>query len=114
MKIDKGFIGGSTNLLVLSLLKEKDMYGYEIIKDLEIRSDNTFKFKEGTLYPLLHKLENEEYIKSYKKKSKTGRERKYYEITDKGEKQLIEEKKQWHVFSTTINKVLGGDEHAFL
>ncbi len=113
VKIDKGFIGGSTNLLILYLLKEKDMYGYEIIKDLELRSDSTFKFKEGTLYPVLHKLENEGYVKSYMKKSETGRERKYYMITDKGEKQLIEEKRQWHVFSTTVNKVIGGEKHVF-
>ena len=57
MKIDKGLIGGSTILLILSLLAEKDFYGYEIIKTLEDRSDHTFQFKEGSLYPVLHKLE---------------------------------------------------------
>mgnify|MGYP000859698958 CR=1 FL=1 len=113
VKIDKGLIGGSTSLLILSLLKEKDMYGYEIIKELEERSDNTFKLKEGTLYPILHRLENEGYLKSYRKKGGTGKERKYYQITTKGEKQLIEEKRQWHVFSTSVNKVIGGENHGF-
>ena len=113
MKIDKGFIGGSSNLLVLSLLKERDMYGYEIIKDLELRSDNTFKFKEGTLYPVLHKLESDGLVKSYRKKGDTGRERKYYQITTRGEKELIEEKRQWQVFSSSLNKVIGVDEHGF-
>jgi DNA-binding PadR family transcriptional regulator len=65
MKIDKGLIGGSTILLLLSLLEESDRYGYEIIKELEMRSDKAFQFKEGTLYPVLHKLENSGYVKSY-------------------------------------------------
>ncbi len=56
MQIDKGLIGGSTTLLLLSLLNESDKYGYEIIKELEHRSDETFQFKEGTLYPVLHNL----------------------------------------------------------
>lgn len=113
MKIDKGLIGGSTTLLILSLLKERDMYGYEIIRELEIRSDNTFKFKEGTLYPVLHRLENEGYIKSYRDKGDTGKERKYYQITSKGKKQLIEERKQWNIFLTSVNKVIGGESHGF-
>ena len=89
------------------------MYGYEIIKELEYRSDNTFQFKEGTLYPVLHKLENNGYVQSYMGNGETGRKRKYYKITDKGIKQLIQEKKQWQIFTTSINKVIGGDEHAF-
>ena len=51
MEIDKGLIGGSTVLMLLALLEEKDCYGYEIIKELKERSDSTFEFKEGTLYP---------------------------------------------------------------
>jgi len=51
---------------------EKDWYGYEIIKELEIRSDKTFQFKEGTLYPVLHKLENDGFVKSYTAKGETG------------------------------------------
>lgn len=114
MKIDKGFIGGSTNLLILHLLKSKDMYGYEIIRKLEEKSDNTFQFKEGTLYPVLHRLEKEGYVKSYKKKGTSGRVRKYYKITDRGRKQFIEEKKHWQVFSSSVEKVIGGDAHGLI
>ena len=114
MKIDKGLIGGSSLLLVLSLLAEADRYGYEIIKELEQRSDKTFQFKEGTLYPVLHKLENEGYVKSYMAKGDTGKERKYYQMTTKGKKQLVEEKKKWEVFSVSVNKVLGGGNHAIV
>ena len=113
MEIDRGLIGGSTNLLVLSLLDESDMYGYEIIKKLESKSDNTFQFKEGTLYPVLHKLENKKYVKSYMSKGDTGKERKYYKITNSGKKQLAEEKEKWERFSISVNKVIGGGIHAF-
>ena len=113
MKIDKGLIGGSTILLLLSLLEEADRYGYEIIKELELRSDKTFQFKEGTLYPVLHKLENKGYLKSYKAKGDTGKERKYYQITKKGKNQLVEEKQKWEVFSTSVNKIIGGELNAF-
>lgn len=113
MEIDKGLIGGSTILLLLSLLEEADMYGYEIIKKLELKSDKTFQFKEGTLYPVLHKLENKGYVKSYISKANTGKERKYYRITNSGRKQLAEEKEKWERFSVSINKVIGGGIHAF-
>lgn len=113
MKLDKGLIGGSTVLLVLSLLSKKDRYGYDIIKELEVRSDNTFSFKEGTLYPVLHKLENKGYVKSYLSKGDTGKERKYYKITENGKKQLNEEIKKWEAYSTSIAKVIGGESHAF-
>ena len=113
MKIDKGLLGGSTMLLLLSLLAEKDRYGYEIIKELELRSDETFKFKEGTLYPVLHKLENNGFVKSYMAKGETGKDRKYYKITTNGLKQLALERRDWERFSMSVNKVIGGGSLAF-
>lgn len=109
MKVDKGLIGGSVVLLILSLLESSDKYGYEMIKELELRSDKTFQFKEGSLYPVLHKLENKGFIKSYLKTYENGRDRKYYQITQNGIKQLAEEKSQWAVFSRSVNKVIGGE-----
>ena len=58
-KADKNLLSGSTTLLVLSLLSSGDKYGYEMIAELEARSDHTFTLKEGTLYPILHTLEKE-------------------------------------------------------
>ena len=112
MKIDKNLIGGSAILLVLTLLDEKDMYGYQIIKEIEIRSDKTFQFKEGSLYPVLHKLHNKGYVKSYMAKGETGKSRKYYQLTRNGRKQLIEQKEQWNRFSLSVNKIVGGTAHA--
>ena len=110
MKLDKGLVGGSTILLVLTLLAEKDCYGYEIIKTLEDRSDKTFEFKEGSLYPVLHRLENEGFVVSYRQKSESGKERKYYHITPAGLELLGEEKEQWIVFSKAVNRVALGAE----
>ena len=57
MNVDKSLISGSTTMLLLKLLAEKDMYGYEMIEVLRERSENVFELKAGTLYPLLHSLE---------------------------------------------------------
>ena len=95
MKIDKGLMGGSSTLLVLSLLAEKDCYGYEMIRTLEERSDKTFLYSEGTLYPILHKLESKGWVRSYKERTEVGRERKYYALTGLGQAQLAQEREQW-------------------
>lgn len=111
MKINRGLVSGATDLLVLSLISERDMYGYEIISELEKRSKDIFQFKEGTLYPILHKLENKGYLKSYQSERDAGRKRKYYQITRQGKKQLLEEKEQWEVFSESINTIIVGEEY---
>mgnify|MGYP003804480245 CR=1 FL=1 len=109
MKISKELINGSTSTLVLSLLEEKSMYGYELIKEIDKKSNGIFEFKEGTLYPLLHSLESNGYLESYWDNRDGGRKRKYYSITDKGKKELADKKEEWEVFSKTINKIIGGE-----
>ncbi len=109
MKISKELINGSTSILVLSLLEEKSMYGYEIIKEIDKKSNGVFEFKEGTLYPLLHSLESDGYLESYWDKGEGSRKRKYYSITPKGKKHIKEKKEEWNVFSQTVNKVIGGE-----
>ena len=109
MKISKELINGSTSTLVLSLLEEKSMYGYELIKEIDKKSNGIFEFKEGTLYPLLHSLESNGYLESYWDNRDGGRKRKYYSITDKGKKELADKKEEWEVFSKTVNKIIGGE-----
>ena len=113
MDIDKGLIGGSTNLMLLSILEQRDYYGYEIIKEVEERSNSVFQFKEGTLYPVLHKMEGQVLISSYRTKGENGKDRKYYKITSSGLKQLEQEKVKWTKFITAVDRVVGGDCHAF-
>lgn len=107
MKIDKSLLSGSTAMLVLSLLRDGDKYGYEMIEELAKRSDDTFRLKEGTLYPLLHSLEKEDLVVSYTKQTPTGRERKYYRLTAAGLTQLEYKEKEWRLFSKTVDTVLG-------
>ena len=95
-----------TPLLVLSLLESEDMYGYQMIVELERRSDRTFHMKEGTLYPVLKKLENAGAVTCYESDT-AGRMRKYYRITPAGLAQLQEEKEAWRGYSHGIDAVLG-------
>ena len=105
MAVDKGYISGSSQMLILNLLNEKSHYGYELIKTLKQRSNDVFDMKEGTLYPILHKLENEGLIHSFNHEV-SGRTRRYYAITDKGVKVLAKEKEEWLKFSGAVNQVL--------
>ena len=107
MKIEKSLLSGSTPLLILALLKDGDKYGYEMVAELAKRSDDTFLLKEGTLYPLLHSLEKEGFVKSYAKEAPNGRERKYYTLTPSGRGQLEHKEKEWKLFSEKVNAVIG-------
>ena len=107
MKIEKSLLSGSTPLLILSLLKREDMYGYQMVSELAKRSDDTFQLKEGTLYPLLHTLEKQGWVRSYTKETPSGRERKYYRLTAEGRAQLVRREEEWKLFSAKVNAVLG-------
>ena len=67
MAVDKSLISGSMTMLILKLLSEKDMYGYEMIDTLRQKSENVFELKAGTLYPLLHGLEEKGLLTVYEK-----------------------------------------------
>ena len=84
MKFDKELIKGGTTMLILNLLSTGDMYGYQMVRELEKRSDNIFTLKEGTMYPILHSLESRGMVEAYWEDSTSGRKRKYYHITSKG------------------------------
>ena len=107
MKIEKSLLSGSTPLLILSLLKDEDMYGYQMVSELSRRSDDTFQLKEGTLYPLLHTLEKQGWVRSYARETPSGRERKYYRLTAEGRAQLVRKEEEWQLFSAKVNAVLG-------
>ena len=105
MAIDKSLVSGSMAMMILKLLSEKDMYGYEMIDTLRKRSENVFELKAGTLYPLLHGLEDKQYLVSYEQEA-TGKVRKYYRITKDGRRYLVEKKSQWQEYSRAVMSVL--------
>ncbi len=105
MAAEKTLLSGSMAMLVLKLLSEQDLYGYEMIENLRKRSQNVFELKAGTLYPLLHGLEDKGYVTSYEREA-GGKVRKYYTITKSGRKHLKDKKEQWETYSKAVTDVL--------
>ena len=105
MAIDKSLISGSTSMLILRLLEDKDMYGYEMIETLEKKSNNVITLKAGTLYPLLHSLEEKKYLTAYEDEA-GGKTRKYYSLTKEGKKYLKAKKDEWQEYQNAVSNVL--------
>ena len=99
---------GSVSMLVLARLKEKEMYGYQIIEELDRRSSHVFQMKEGTLYPVLHGLEKDKLVSAREAVTERGRTRRYYAITEKGLRALEEKKAEWNAFSSAVTAILAG------
>lgn len=108
MKIDKSLMTGSTTMLILRLLEKEDMYGYQMIEELEKQSNQLFSLKAGALYPILHTLEQKKLITSYEETVQSGRQRKYYHITETGLALLLEKKTEWKAYANAVNQVLKG------
>ena len=106
MKINKELLKGSTVILVLSLIDREPKYGYQMIQEIEKKSSGVFKFKEGTLYPILHSLEADGMIESYWWGNDGSRQRKYYRITNKGNQSLNEKQQEWVTFRSAVDKIL--------
>ncbi len=99
---------GSTAVMILRLLSEKPMYGYQIVKELQSRSEGYFDLEQGTLYPALHRLEKDGLVSSHWEVVEDGPSRKYYQITEAGQSDLQESTRQWSDFSRHLLKLLGG------
>jgi len=97
---------GSADSLLLHLLGQQAMYGYQIVKELEKRSQGYFKLREGTLYPALHRLERAGLILGKWQKLPSGRQRRYYYITNKGQRVLAEKMSQWQDYLTAMNLII--------
>ena len=106
MNYERELLKGSTESLLLCLINYQPIYGYQIIKELEKRSNGYFQFKEGTLYPALHRLEKAGFIQGKWQKIPNGQERRYYYITQKGQKALAERLTVWQDFSTAVTLIM--------
>ena len=109
MKISQELLKGTTSIMILKIISEEDSYGYQITQSLYQRSNEFLKLNEGSLYPILHSMEKEGFVESYRKTSEIGRERKYYHITALGKIQLAKLMKEWEIFSDSVNTVLHGE-----
>ena len=103
---DREFLTGTVGVLILSLLSERAMYGYEIVQEADRRSAQQFRMKEGTIYPALHQMERAGLLKAAWRDSDTGRARKYYSLTAKGRRQADSKRKQWESISAAMRAIL--------
>ena len=114
MPADKNMISGNTTMLILKLLEEKDMYGYQIIEELSQKSESIFHLKTGTLYPILHGLERDGMVTSFDEHAGNQRIRKYYRLTSQGKGQLKKKQSEWNAYANAVNHIMeGGLRHAF-
>ncbi len=105
MKPQKEVIGASTHLLILSVLAAQANYGYEIIRRINDEADGVFVWQEGTVYPLLHKLEKDGLVRAQWQRADTGRQRKYYYITAAGRGALETGTREWTQFHGMIMRL---------
>ena len=109
MTIQEQMRKGTTTVIILKLFAEVDrpMYGYELIRELEVRSQGYFRFKEGLIYPRLHEMERKGFLRSEWRGEEGTRRRKFYAITDQGRHRLEEELQGWRTLSQHVNQLLG-------
>ena len=98
---------GSLPLLILHVLAEKPRHGYQIAQIIKVKSSGVLDFKEGTLYPALHNLEQQKYIDGFSETEK-GRVRRYYRLNTKGRAVLTQELTEWQNYAAAVNRVLKG------
>src|SRR6056297_135428 len=100
------FKKGVLELLVLSILKERDCYGYELVNEIS----KNISISEGTIYPLLRRLTKEGYFESYLKESSGGPPRKYYKLTKQGDSTRMDLESEWFDFTEKVNNIVGGEK----
>ena len=104
---DSDLLRGNTDSLLLFLINEHGQtYGYRLIKEIEERSQGYFRFREGTVYPALRKLENDGLVQGEWKKLPSGQERRYYTITDHGRELLRKKLDMWQSFASAMALVM--------
>jgi PadR family transcriptional regulator PadR len=106
MELTQEMIKGTVVPVALKLLAERPMYGYELIKVVNERTHNALQWKEGTLYPCLHRLESDGLVRGDWGAAENGRQRKYYHITRKGLSALAKNSQEWAALSTAVNAIL--------
>ncbi|MDG2123268.1 MAG: helix-turn-helix transcriptional regulator [Verrucomicrobiales bacterium] len=104
-------VRSSTDLVILTLLLARPMYGYEILVTLADRGNGEFRFKQGTLYPLLYRLEREGWIRAKWETPPTGKKRKVYTLTADGKKAQRSRSAEWQRFTAAVDSILNEKDH---
>lgn len=106
MKLQKELIGAGSHILILSVLAGGPSYGYEIIKRINDEAGGRFVWQEGTVYPLLHKLERDGLITAQWQSTDTGRRRKYYQLSQAGQVALEKSIQEWMTFHGVVSRLV--------
>ena len=104
----KDYLYGVPELLVLRILREQEMYGYEIVQSIKHKSQHEFSFGEGVIYPLLHSMQKRRLL-AIRRTKVNGRPRIYYRLTSSGLKKLEDKSSEWTRVSGAIQRFLQGD-----
>ena len=112
MGFNRELLKGSTDLLILSILSHAATYGYHIAKEVNARTGGLLRLKEGSLYPMLHKLEGQGLIRGKWAPSERGPDRKYYQITAHGRRALTGRVDEWRRFGAAMSAALEGAPNA--
>ena len=107
MAIQSKIARGSAELAILALLEEKPLYGFEIAKRIEERSGGSLRFTMASLYPMLYELEKRGAVKAQWEANPAGRDRRYYSLTEKGEKELGPLRREWKAFFVALEQLTG-------
>lgn len=106
MPFNTELVGSTVEMLVLKLLSERAMYGYEIIQIVNERTEGAFNWKEGTLYPVLHRLEGKGFLITKWQMGESGKKRKYYKLSSRGMAHASAKVAEWQTFTQSVNAVL--------
>ena len=106
MNVGKDLVAASATPLILGILSEGESYGYAIIKRVAELSGGELQWTDGMLYPVLHRLERNGFVKAVWGQSESGRERKYYRLTDSGKEELASQRRQWQVVDSALRRTL--------
>ena len=107
-RFDRELLKGNTATVVLAILDEGPLHGYQIAKEMKRRSDDALQLGQGVLYPILHRLEDRGMIAGEWEQSTGTPSRKRYEITPAGRAELKTKRVEWSAFAKVMGKVLDG------
>jgi len=106
-KAKSDLLQGTLDLLILKVLELEPMHGWGITQRIQQISEDVLQVNQGSLYPALHRLEEQGWVSATWKVSENNRQAKYYDLTPRGRKQLVEEKENWLRLSTAVARIVG-------
>lgn len=106
-RLQKQTLDGNVETMLLAVLEDGPSYGYAIVKELNSKADGILYLGEGTVYPVLHRLEEKRLVSASWRTAENGRQRKYYRLTNRGRKALAANCQQWRLLASVMKQVLG-------